>query len=85
MIRESPAFKVILIFLKLNNHCLRLIYKLQKQASGLTFALGTLILECRLGLESLGFNKPEVLFSYLTEIFHEPPFTADPNDTCIGC
>ena len=30
------------------------------------------------------FYKSDVLFSYLTEILHEPPFTADPNDTCIG-
>jgi hypothetical protein len=52
--------------------------------SGLTFTLGTIILGYRLGLESLGFNKPEVLFSYLTEILHEPPFAADPNDNCIG-
>lgn len=50
----------------------------------MTFAFGTLILGYRLGLESLGFDKPEVLFSYLTEILHEPPFTADPNDACIG-
>ena len=50
----------------------------------MTFAFGTHILGHGLGLESLGFNKSEVLFSYLTEILHEPPFTADPNDTCIG-
>jgi len=34
------------------------------QASGLTFAHGTLILGYCFGLESLGFNKSKMLFPY---------------------